>query len=366
MSGHSASDVDARWMSLALTLGRRGLGRVWPNPAVGCVIVKDDRVVGRGWTQDGGRPHAEVVALAQAGSEARGADVYVTLEPCAHTGQTPPCAQALIDAGVRRVVMALEDPDERVSGRGAAMLRDAGIVAEVGVLSKEAAIANAGFLNRVSLGRPMVTLKLAMSLDGRIATASGESQWITGPEARRAVHAMRACHDAVLVGAGTARTDLPSLTVRGLGVDRQPTRVVISRGLDLPMSGPLFETAKEVPVIIIHGPGADQNLISVWEAAGAKLREIGAGMRVEDALSALAAEGMTRIFCEGGGFLASSLLAANVVDRLVVMQAGLVLGADGLAGVADMGHDLLSAITRFELLEHKSIGGDSLQVWHRR
>lgn len=365
MSNAAASGVDARWMALALTLGRRGMGRVRPNPAVGCVIIKGDRVVGRGWTQDDGRPHAEVMALAQAGAAARGSDVYVTLEPCAHVGQTPPCAQALIEAGVTRVIMALEDPDARVAGRGAAMLRDAGIEVVTGGLASQAADDHIGFLSRVKLGRPMVTLKLAMSLDGRIATATGESQWITGPQARRAVHAMRARHDAVLVGAGTARADGPSLTVRDLGIRRQPVRVVMSRQLDLPLKGPLFETAQQIPVTIVHGPEARPEALAAWRDAGADLIEIGAEMHVGDALQALGAAGLTRIFCEGGGAMAASLLRAGVVDRLVVMQAGLVLGSDALAGVAAMDQSALDEVSRFELQEYRALGADMLQVWKR-
>ncbi|MFN3293016.1 MAG: bifunctional diaminohydroxyphosphoribosylaminopyrimidine deaminase/5-amino-6-(5-phosphoribosylamino)uracil reductase RibD, partial [Gemmobacter sp.] len=209
-------------MAHALALARRGLGRVWPNPSVACVIVQGGRVVGRGVTAPGGRPHAEPQALAQAGAAARGATAYVTLEPCAHHGRTPPCAAALVAAGVARVVSALQDPDPRVSGGGHGMLRAAGIAVTTGVLAAEAAALQRGFLTRVTQGRPMVTLKLALSLDGRIATATGESRWITAAPARARVHLMRACHDAVLVAGGTARADDPELTVRGLGVAHQP------------------------------------------------------------------------------------------------------------------------------------------------
>ena len=226
-------------MDHALALARRGLGNTWPNPAVGCVLVRDGRVVGRGWTQPGGRPHAEVRALAQAGEAARGATAYVTLEPCAHHGKTPPCAEALIRSGVARVVTALTDPDPRVSGRGHAMLRAAGIAVTEGVRESAAREAQRGFLTRVTLGRPMLTLKLATSFDGRIATALGESQWITAPAARRQVHALRLTHDAVMVGGGTARADRPGLNVRGMGRVRQPVRVVVSSGPlpDLPPEG---------------------------------------------------------------------------------------------------------------------------------
>ena len=224
----SATANDLRHMDHALRLAQRGLGNVWPNPAVGCVIVAAGRVVGRGWTQPGGRPHAERMALDAAGAAARGATAYVTLEPCAHHGRAPPCSDALVAAGVARVVSALTDPDPRVAGRGHARLREAGIEVVEGVRAGPAAELQRGFLSRVTQGRPMVTLKLATSFDGRIATASGESRWITGEAARRHVHLLRLTHDAVMVGAGTARADLPALNVRGFGPVRQPVRVVMA------------------------------------------------------------------------------------------------------------------------------------------
>ena len=234
----SAED-DRAHMAHALALARRGLGTVWPNPAVGAVLVRGGRVVGRGWTQAGGRPHAETMALAQAGPAAQGATAYVTLEPCAHHGQTPPCAEALVRARVARVVSAFQDPDPRVAGRGHAMLRAAGISVTEGVREAEARALQRGFLTRIAAGRPMLTLKLATSLDGRIATAAGESRWITGPEARARVHAMRAAHDAVLIGGGTARADDPSLTVRGLGIADLPVRIIAARALGLNPAGAL-------------------------------------------------------------------------------------------------------------------------------
>ncbi|HEY0183874.1 MAG TPA: bifunctional diaminohydroxyphosphoribosylaminopyrimidine deaminase/5-amino-6-(5-phosphoribosylamino)uracil reductase RibD, partial [Rhodopila sp.] len=256
-------------MAHALRLGARGLGRTWPNPAVGCVIVRDGRVVGRGWTQPGGRPHAERVALAQAGDLARGATAYVTLEPCAHHGKTSPCAEALVAAGVARVVTALTDPDPRVAGRGHAILRSAGIEVVEGVLSAGAARVNAGFLRRVTAGLPFVTLKLATSLDGRIATAGGDSRWITGAEARRHVHMLRMTHDAVLVGAGTALADDPDLSVRDLGSPHQPVRVVMDSRLSHSPDSRLGRTAHAVPVWLLHGPGAPGAARAAWTAMGA-------------------------------------------------------------------------------------------------
>ncbi|MDW4551483.1 bifunctional diaminohydroxyphosphoribosylaminopyrimidine deaminase/5-amino-6-(5-phosphoribosylamino)uracil reductase RibD [Defluviimonas sp. D31] len=361
-------DRDRRFISLALGLARRGLGRVWPNPAVGCVIASEDRVLGRGWTQPGGRPHAETVALAQAGAAARGATAYVSLEPCAHHGRTPPCAEALIAAGVARVVTALEDPDPRVAGRGHAMLRSAGIKVTAGVMAAEAAALQKGFLSRIRLGRPMVTLKLATSLDGRIATASGESQWITGPEARAKVHAMRAAHDAVLVGAGTARADDPTLTVRGLGVTHQPVRIVAARSLDLVADGNLARTAREVPLWLVHGPAAPKARRAHWEAAGARLIECAEtpdGLDPAAILATLGQAGLTRVFCEGGGQLAAALIKADLVDELALFSAGLALGAGGRPAVGALGLTRLAAAPRLRLVSTSTHGPDLLSLWSR-
>ena len=366
MTGDGVSDV--RFMALALSLGRRGQGNVWPNPAVGCVIVPGARIVGRGWTQPGGRPHAEPQALAQAGAAARGATVYVTLEPCSHHGKTAPCAQALIDAGVARVVIATQDDDARVNGRGIAMLRDAGIEVSVGLHEDAARADNAGFFCRTDLGRPMLTLKLANSFDGRIATGTGESQWITDAPARRLTHAMRARHDAVMVGAGTARKDDPSLTVRGLGVAQQPARVVVSRRLDLPLMGQLARTAAEVPLILCHGTDADPALVKAWSDLGATMLPCaarGAQLNPTDVLRQLAGHGLTRIFCEGGSALAASLIEADLVDRLVGFTAGLVIGAEGLPGIGALGLSRLAEAPRFALQSSQQIGPDLLHVWRR-
>jgi diaminohydroxyphosphoribosylaminopyrimidine deaminase/5-amino-6-(5-phosphoribosylamino)uracil reductase len=359
-------------MSMALSLGRRGHGRVWPNPAVGCVIVQGARVVGRGWTQPGGRPHAETEALAQAGALARGATAYVTLEPCAHQGQTPPCGRALIAAGITRVVAAIEDSDPRVSGAGFAQLRAAGIEVVTGVLADAARRDHAGFFLRTEVGRPFVTLKLALTLDGRIATRTGDSQWITGPEARRAVHMMRARHDAVLVGAGTARADDPSLTARDLGVTHQPVRVVAARQLDVPLEGKLAQTARQVPVWLCHG-AAPEARVAAWEALGARCLECpeglagldSAGLDVAGLMQILGAQGLTRVFCEGGGQLAASLLQAGLVGRLVIHTAGVAIGADGLAGLGDMGHEVLSHVPRFTRVSQRALGADVEHIWER-
>ncbi|MBK4217274.1 bifunctional diaminohydroxyphosphoribosylaminopyrimidine deaminase/5-amino-6-(5-phosphoribosylamino)uracil reductase RibD [Paracoccus caeni] len=322
-------------MAHALRLARRGLGNVWPNPAVGCVLIRDGRVVGRGWTQPGGRPHAERMALDQAGELARGATAYVTLEPCAHHGKTPPCALGLVQSGVARVVSAFTDPDPRVAGRGHAILREAGIEVREGVMEAEARELQAGFLSRITRGRPFVTLKLASSFDGRIATASGESQWITGPAARAHVHAMRAIHDAIMVGGGTARADLPSLNVRGFNLPSQPVRVVVS-------SQPLPELPAEGPDF---GP--------LWQVSSEPLVM----------LKELAERGLTRVFCEGGGVLAAALLQARLVDQVIGYTAGLVLGADGRASVGTLNLSHLTDAPRFDLVETRRIGPDLFHRW---
>lgn len=337
-------------MSLALSLGRRGLGKTAPNPAVGCVVVKEGRVVGRGWTQPGGRPHAEPVALGQAGHAAQGATVYVTLEPCAHHGQTPPCADALVNAGVARVVIATQDSDARVDGAGIAILRDAGVDVTIGTCEAQAQADHVGFFLRTEQGRPFVTLKLASSFDGRIATGTGESQWITGPQARREVHAMRARHDAVMVGGGTARHDDPTMTVRGFGDVQQPARVVVSRRLDLPLLSTLARTAKDIPVILCHGRDADTMLQDTWRDLGATLLPCGtsgAQLDPHDVLQQLGGHGLTRVFCEGGSALAASLIEADLVDELVGFTAGLVIGAEGLQTSVHLGlkHYLLRNAT---------------------
>ncbi|MEX0308164.1 MAG: bifunctional diaminohydroxyphosphoribosylaminopyrimidine deaminase/5-amino-6-(5-phosphoribosylamino)uracil reductase RibD [Ruegeria sp.] len=362
------NETDKRFMALALSLGRRGQGTCWPNPSVGCVIVRDGRIIGRGWTQPGGRPHAETEALAQAGAAAKSATAYVSLEPCSHHGKTPPCAEALIAAGVARVVSAIEDSDPRVAGQGFAMLREAGIEVTTGVLAEQAAHDHAGFFLKTEQGRPFVTLKLASSFDGRIATETGHSQWITGPNARRVVHAMRASHDAVMVGAGTARVDDPTLTVRNMGVQHQPLRVVVSRHLDIPLMGQLARTASEIPVWLCHGPHPDPDRARAWEGLGARLIPCaldGHHVDAADLLQQLGQAGLTRVFCEGGSALAGSLLASDLVDELVGFTAGLTIGAEGLSAVGALGLDTLDAAPRFDLIETRVIGGDILHRWGR-
>ncbi|WP_417587146.1 bifunctional diaminohydroxyphosphoribosylaminopyrimidine deaminase/5-amino-6-(5-phosphoribosylamino)uracil reductase RibD [Pararhodobacter oceanensis] len=368
MTGRAVSEADRRFMRLAVGLGARGLGAVWPNPAVGCVIVNAGRIVGRGWTQAGGRPHAEVHALAQAGEAARGATAYVSLEPCSHHGKTPPCAEALVAAGVARVVSALTDPDARVAGRGHAMLRAAGIDVSEGVEEEAARLANGGFLSRIQRGRPMLTLKLALTLDARIATAAGHSRWITGPEARRHVHMMRATHDAVLVGAGTARADDPDLRIRDLGITRQPVRIVADSRLSLPPESRLGRSLDQAPLWLLHTAQASEVARDMWRAEGAEVIECAQDpmgrLDLADALQQLGARGLTRVLCEGGGGLAASLVRGDLVDELAVFSAGHMFGADGTAGLAGLGVDEIPP-HRWALSHSQQVGRDLLHQWRR-
>ncbi|HEY1797406.1 MAG TPA: bifunctional diaminohydroxyphosphoribosylaminopyrimidine deaminase/5-amino-6-(5-phosphoribosylamino)uracil reductase RibD [Stellaceae bacterium] len=343
-------------MRAALALARRGLGTTWPNPAVGCVIVNEGRVVGRGWTQPGGRPHAEAEALARAGAAARGATAYVTLEPCRHAGRGPPCAQSLVAAGVARVVAAIEDPFPGVAGKGFGLLRDAGIAVEVGLGAAEAGEVNAGFLQRVNTGRPLVTLKLAASLDGRIATASGESRWITGPAARERAHALRASHDAILVGTGTVLADDPELTCRLPGLSgRSPLRVVFDRHLRLPPTAKVFAPPCWVLTLADAAPDV--------RARGVEAITVPDDLAA--ALQVLGERGLTRMLVEGGGRLAASLLKADLVDRLVWMRAPMTIGGDGIPAIADLGLQQLAAAARFELVSSKRAGADVVETFRR-
>ncbi len=357
-------------MDAALSLARRGLGRVWPNPAVGCVLVARDGagsgVIGRGWTRPGGRPHAETDALARAGDLARGATAYVTLEPCSHHGKTPPCAEALIAAGVRRVVAAIEDPDPRVSGRGLAALRTAGIDVATGPGAAEAREINAGFLMRVAQGRPMVALKLATTLDGRIALANGASRWITGPEARQRAHLLRATHDAILVGTGTVAADDPELTCRLAGLeDRSPVRIVLGRRLRLPPTARVFDGA--APTWLVHGPGVEAGRADGLRKKGIELLEIATGADGKLDLAVLFARlgerGLTRVLVESGGNVAAALLRAGLADRLYWFRAGAIIGGDGRPAVADLGLQDLDRMGRFRLSERIACGQDSLEIW---
>lgn len=358
-------------MRAALALARRGLGSVWPNPAVGCVLVDgDNRVMGRGWTQPGGRPHAETEALAMVGGQAPGATAYVTLEPCAHHGKTPPCAEALVAAGVARVVIAVEDPDPRVSGRGVALLREAGIDVVVGICAAEAAELNAGFFLKVLHNRPLVTLKAATTLDGRIATHAGESKWITGEGSRAAGHMLRAEHDAIMVGSGTVLADDPDLTCRLPGMaERSPVRVVVDGRLRMPLTAKLVATANEAPTWLITLEGNDPVRLVAFQDAGVEIIEIpqGADHTIDPlaALEALADNGVTRVLVEGGAHLSAALLRADLVDRLAWFRAGSLMGGDGMPVAVAFGIDHLAQMPRFERDQIRKVGSDLMETYKR-
>jgi diaminohydroxyphosphoribosylaminopyrimidine deaminase/5-amino-6-(5-phosphoribosylamino)uracil reductase len=357
-------------MRAALALAQRGLGNAWPNPAVGCVLVKDGRVIGRGWTQPGGRPHAETEALRRAGDAARGATAYVTLEPCSHHGRTPPCCEALAGAGIARVVMAMRDPDPRVNGRGLAMLRCAGIAVEEGLLEAEARALNAGFFRRIQAGMPVVTLKLASTLDGRIATATGESRWITGEAARREVHALRARHDAILVGSGTVLADDPDLTCRLPGMERVPMlRVVADARLRTPPSARLVQSARVAPVLVMTAPGHPPAAQAPFMEAGADMvtapAHAAGGLDLPSLLRALGRRGVTRVLAEGGAGLAAALLRQGLVDRLVWFHAPAVMGGDGHPALEGLRLAALSAMPRFRRVALRALGDDMLSEFER-
>ena len=360
--------LDRRYMALALALAGRGLGTAWPNPAVGCVLVGNGHIVGRGWTQPGGRPHAETEALARAGDGARGATCYTTLEPCAHHGQTGPCADALVQARIARAVVATQDPDPRVAGRGIAILEAAGIEVTVGCMEDSARTLNAGFLSRVENGRPLVTLKLASTLDGRIATHTGDSRWITGAEARARVHLLRARHDAVMVGAASALADDPALTCRLPGMaEASPVRVVIDGSARLPASHALIAGAGEQPTWIVstEALGRDGGHAE-WRDAGVEIVRVAAGAdgrpALPAALEALAARGITRVLVEGGGRLAASLLQAGLVDRIEWFRAPGAIGGDGVPALAALGIDRAGDMPRFERIASTPVGADVLDT----
>jgi diaminohydroxyphosphoribosylaminopyrimidine deaminase / 5-amino-6-(5-phosphoribosylamino)uracil reductase len=330
-------------MALALALGERHLGLTAPNPSVGCVIVKDGMVIGRGWTQPGGRPHAEAEALARAGDAARGATAYVTLEPCANWGQTAPCCLGLIGAGIRRVVIGCVDPDPRVDGKGIAWLREAGLEVVTGVREAEALAQNLGLYRRIRDRRPMVGLKLAMSLDGRIATRTGDSRWITGEAARRFGHRLRASHDAIMVGSGTALADDPELSCRLPGLEhRSPVRVVMDRRGRLSEASRLIATASDLPLVHVTAADGDTSLPAV--------------------LTRLAEQGITRLLVEGGARLATSFLAAGLVDLLYHFSAPCLIGGDGEAGIQGLGVEHLAGAVRWRLVGSHALGPDRLSV----
>ena len=362
------SDNDTRFMNLALTLGRRGLGRTWPNPSVGAVIVREEGgvpvIVGRGVTQPGGRPHAETQAIKQAGALAKGATLYVTLEPCSHHGKTPPCADAIIAAGIARVVSALEDPNPEVAGQGHARLRAAGIKVDVGLYAEKARRAHAGHIRRVRDARPHVTLKLGVSADGKVGLPGRKPVRITGDLAWDRVHMMRAQNDAVLTGIGTVLSDDPKLTCRLPGMaGYSPVRVVLDSGSRLPLASVLVKSARETPVWICGG-SAEQGL----RTAGVEVlavKENGSKLDLADVLEQLAGRGITRLMVEAGPRVAASFLSADLVDEVALFTSPTALGEgiDALEGLP------LTALTQSPRLVSRGIekvGEDTLETFERK
>jgi diaminohydroxyphosphoribosylaminopyrimidine deaminase / 5-amino-6-(5-phosphoribosylamino)uracil reductase len=346
-------------MRRALELARMGWGQTAPNPMVGAVVVRDGVIVGEGYHTRFGAAHAEVEALRAAGERAEGATVYVTLEPCAHQGKTPPCANALVGARVARVVVAAGDPNREAAG-GIELLRDAGIAVTVGVVESEARELNAPFFHSFAEKRPWITLKLAVSLDTALADATGRSRWITGAESRRVVHEMRAGSDAVGVGIGTVLADDPSLTVRDAPAPRvAPTRVVFDRGARLPTRSALAATARQVPVIVVaESPPAAR--MAALEALGIRVIDA-SSLRV--ALDALGDAGVRSLLVEGGARLAGALIGAGMVDRLVIFQGSAIFGAGALGAFAFVPPTEVERAPQWRALERREIGTDTMTVY---
>ena len=357
-------------MALALTLGRRGLGRTWPNPAVGAVVVKDGVIVGRGWTQPGGRPHAEIEALRRAGKAALGATLYVTLEPCSHHGKTPPCADAVVAAGIKRVVSALEDPNPKVAGEGHRRLAAAGIDVDIGIGAEEARRDHAGHIRRMRDGRPNVMLKLAISADGKVAAAGRRTLAITGGEVRDRVHLLRAQNDAIMVGIGTALADDPLLTCRLPGMEKDsPVRVLLDGRLRLPASSRLAQTAREVPVWVIGGSDAPLSREQTLSAAGAHILRVprrDGQLDMSAVLKVLAERGITRLMVEGGPTLAASLVAADLVDEAILFRSAKIVGDDGINALERLPLSTLIDSPRLGRLKSEPLGADFLDVFERK
>ena len=364
--------ADRRFMALALALGRRGLGNVWPNPAVGAVVVREEGeapvIIGRGWTQPGGRPHAETEALRRAGAAARGATLYVTLEPCSHHGQTPPCVDAIIDAGIARVVSAMEDPNPLVAGRGHGRLRAEGIAVEVGVGAEEARRAHAGHARRVRDGRPHVLLKLAVSSDGKVGLAGRRPVAITGEAARDVVHLLRAQHDAILIGIGTALADDPELTCRLPGMAaRSPVRVVLDTGLRLPRESRLIRTARHTPVWVVAGHAAPESLERDLRREGAEILRLGGAATLDlgETLAALAQRGITRLMVEGGPRVAAAFVRADLIDDAILFCGNRAIGEDGIDALDGLPLAALTQSRAFEALSAGTIGCDRVETFSR-
>jgi diaminohydroxyphosphoribosylaminopyrimidine deaminase/5-amino-6-(5-phosphoribosylamino)uracil reductase len=363
--------ADQRFMQLALALGRRGQGRTWPNPAVGAVVVKDGVIVGRGWTQPGGRPHAEPVALSQAGEAARGATLYVTLEPCSHVGKSPPCADAIIAAGIARVVSAIEDPNPEVAGQGHARLRAAGIIVDIGLGAQQAAYDHAGHFRRIRDRRPHVILKLAVSADDKIGAAGRKPVAVTGEAARARVHLLRAQCDAVLVGIGTVRADDPVLTCRLPGMEaRSPVRVVLDRALRISGTSRLVHSARAAPLWVMTSNLSEAPAAMKLGAAGAQVIRVATtssppGLDLMGVLHALAQKGITRLLVEGGARVASSFVAAGLVDEVWLLRGPDTIGAEGVAALDALPLSAIAGSPAFKVRASETLQNDTLTIYER-
>jgi len=364
-----SAEQDLRYMQLALALGRRGLGRTWPNPAVGAVVVKDDIIVGRGWTQPGGRPHAEVEALRRAGEAARGATLYATLEPCSHHGKTPPCVDAIIKAGVARVVSAIQDVNPAVAGQGYAKLRERGIVVETGLGAEQAARDHAGHSRRMREGRPQVLLKLAVSADGKAGLAGRKPVGITGELARLRVHQIRAEADAILVGIGTVLSDDPHLTCRLPGMfGRSPVRVILDARLRIPLSTAIVGTAREVPVWVFGGQGASPVAEDILKAKGVEVFRVDAKdgrLDLPAVLKTLGERGITRLMVEGGPTVAAAMIAADLVDQAALFRSPNEIGDGGIDALERMPLTALTKSSKLKETTTEAVGVDMLQLFER-
>jgi diaminohydroxyphosphoribosylaminopyrimidine deaminase / 5-amino-6-(5-phosphoribosylamino)uracil reductase len=364
-----SKEADRRFMQLALALGRRGLGRTWPNPTVGAVVVKDGVILGRGWTQPGGRPHAEPESLKRAGEGARGATLYVTLEPCSHFGKSPPCTDAIIDSGIARVVSAIEDPNPEVAGRGHALLRAAGIAVDVGLCAEDAAREHSGHFRRLRDQRPHIVLKLAVSSDDKIAAAGSKPVAITGEAARRRVHLLRAECDAVLVGIGTVLSDDPLLTCRLPGMEaRSPVRVVLDRSLRIPANSRLVRSARETPLWVITSDIAEAAAAVRLGAAGAQVIRSAmsdSGLNLVAVLQTLAEKGITRLMVEGGARVAASFVASGLLDEIWLLRGVEAVGSDGLAALDRVPLTAITQSPSFHLRGSESLDSDILTVYER-
>ncbi len=361
------TDTDDRFIRIALGLGKRGQGLTWPNPSVGCVLVKNNIIVGRGFTQPGGRPHAEVVALKQAGDQARGSTAYITLEPCCFHGKTPPCTDALLTAGITKVCYSLVDPDPRVAGKGHEKLLRHKVEISAPCQEHLAKYDHQGFILSRTEGRPKITLKLASSFDGKVATKSGDSKWITCQEARIRVHLFRAKNDAVMVGSGTAKIDDPMLTPRGLGINYKPVRIILDTNLSTSLESNLAQTSPDIPTWICHRQGVDEQKKKLWEARNTKLISClttdEGYLDLRDVFNKIGALGLTRVFCEGGSKLAASLFSDNLVDEFISFFAGKALGANSLSSVGPLDLDLVKMAPNFRLARIYRVGTDSVCHW---